>query len=145
LLLSGGATYGPAITSEAAVMEQLCLNEGIEAGRLWAEGRSLNTRQNAANCLALLAQAGVDPRWPVEVITDWQHLPRAWWLFSVLQWRGRRRGLWPWRRVRMVAVRGPLSWGGMLFALRELVACGAEAVRCWAVPLKGPDDQDGAQ
>lgn len=135
VILSGGATLGPAIASEAAVMERLCLAEGVEAGRLWGESRSQNTRQNAVNSLALVARSGVDPQVRLEVVTDWQHLPRAWWLFRVLQWRGARQGLWPKRGLRMVAAGGPSGWAGVRFALREAVACAAEVVRCWQVPL----------
>jgi hypothetical protein len=120
-------------------MEQICALQGVEEGRLWREGQSRNTRQNAAFCLALLAAAegaGVHFGGRLCVVTEWPHLFRAWLVFSVLNWRGARRGLWRRRVLKMVPVPGPSSaWSLGRFLLHEGAGVLADGVRCWFVPL----------
>lgn len=79
LLMSGGPT-SPAGT-EAAVMRDLALAAGVEAGRITVERRALNTIQNALFCRGILRRRG----WRrVLVVTDAFHVPRSRYIFARL-------------------------------------------------------------
>jgi uncharacterized SAM-binding protein YcdF (DUF218 family) len=77
--MSGGPT-SPAGT-EAAVMRDLALAAGAEAGRISLERRALNTIQNALFCRGILCRHG----WRrVLVVTDAFHVPRSRYIFARL-------------------------------------------------------------
>lgn len=74
IVSSGGLPTGSAGLTEAEIVRNLLVAQGIDARRLIAETRSRNTRENALYSAEILAAEGCDA--PL-LITSALHMPRA--------------------------------------------------------------------
>lgn len=76
VVVSGAQGAGEDIT-EARCMADWLTERGVEPGRILLEERAVNTEQNVAYSLALLAGQGIDPAGDIAFVTADYHLCRA--------------------------------------------------------------------
>lgn len=107
IIVSGGILKAP--VSEAAVMRDLLLAQGVAPDRIVCEDRSRNTLENLSNTRAIMERHGLDA---ILLVTDSFHMPRAW---MTSWWLGVRArpfpvwnptteiGSWVWAHVREMA------------------------------------------
>lgn len=108
VVVSGGALTSP--LSEATVMRDLLLQQGIADHRILCEDRSRNTLENMANTKAIMAVEGIGS---IHLVTDSFHMPRALMTCRCLGIRAQAHPVW-----------NPTAelWSWTLAHLRELVA-----------------------
>ena len=87
ILLSGGDWKNLGVT-EAEVMAQILINQGINSDRIILEEKSANTIENAYYLMRLVAELGVNENQTapskVFLVTSRYHIPRAAWLFRFM-------------------------------------------------------------
>jgi uncharacterized SAM-binding protein YcdF (DUF218 family) len=79
VVVSGGVDFGET-RSEAQVMGDYLREAGLPAGRIVQEEKSSSTEQNLLFSKPLLAQRGVSPAQPVQLVTSDFHTLRARWI-----------------------------------------------------------------
>jgi uncharacterized SAM-binding protein YcdF (DUF218 family) len=72
LIACGGIGHHP--PSEAEVIRQICLEQGVRPEKIILEGRSRNTRENLSFAVPILRKLGATR---VILVTDRYHAPRA--------------------------------------------------------------------
>lgn len=129
LMMCGGKVWtGRAQVSEASLMAVLATTAGVDAEAIILEEQSQTTRQNARYGLDLAARHRAHA---VVVVTESFHLPRAMWIFSVVNWQGHRRGDWPRFSLSGVGARRDQGHWSLLLLVRESLALVADLVRVW--------------
>ncbi|MFP8781083.1 YdcF family protein [Hydrogenophaga sp. RWCD_12] len=78
IVLSGGRNHFHNVAcTEAQVMQQALVAQGVDASRLVQEDRSANTTENLAYSARLLGERGITPDQPLAVVTSEFHGARA--------------------------------------------------------------------
>ena len=120
IIASGGlGTYPP---SEAKVMQDICIEAGVNSDAVILEDRARNTLENIRFSLALCPEAHV------VIVTDHYHAPRAWLTARALGIKARVScpAMHSTKRIRVL-----MSW------LREAIALPFYALKLAALRISG--------